>query len=150
MTADESRRTSELEQALDRLVGSGRDELARQLAAIFTAVAAEAAQRGPFAKALERALAPAPDSRERTAASRPHRRNPGVLNPFAVYERGEAELRHALAALSVEQLKDVIAEHAMDRDKLAMKWKTPERLIDRIVETVKVRTQKGDVFRRQP
>ena len=35
--------------------------------------------------------------------------------------------------LDVDQLKDVVAQHQMDRAKLAMKWRTPERLIDLIV-----------------
>ena len=42
----------------------------------------------------------------------------------------------------------MIAEHGMDRDKLAMKWKTPDRLIERIVDTVRSRSAKGDVFLR--
>lgn len=77
------------------------------------------------------------------------RRAPGPLNPFDVYiEQGRDALIDRLGNCSVDELKDVIAEHGMDRDRLAMKWKTPQRLIDRIVETVEARAFKGDAFRR--
>jgi hypothetical protein len=77
------------------------------------------------------------------------RRTAPVFDPFVIYrEDGLEALRQRLEDLSVEQLKDIIAEHGMDRDKLAMKWKTPDRLVERITMTVSSRAQKGDVFRR--
>ena len=77
------------------------------------------------------------------------RRTAPVLDPYAIHrETGPEVLRQRLGQLSVEQLKDIIAEHGMDRDKLAMKWRTPDRLIERITTTVSSRVQKGDVFRR--
>jgi hypothetical protein len=51
-----------------------------------------------------------------------------------VARQGEEALRQGLAALSLEQLKDVVADYGMDPGKLVMKWKTPLRIIDRIVE----------------
>jgi hypothetical protein len=59
-------------------------------------------------------------------------------------------LQDQLSLLTVGQLKDIISEHGMDRDKLAMKWQTPGRLIERIVTTVTSRAHKGDVFLRTP
>jgi hypothetical protein len=44
------------------------------------------------------------------------------------------------------RLKDVVAHHQMDRAKLAMKWQTPERLIDLIVTQTKSRAHKGEAF----
>jgi hypothetical protein len=38
----------------------------------------------------------------------------------------------------------------MDHDRLALRWKNPQRLIERIVETVITRSQKGDVFLAPP
>lgn len=35
----------------------------------------------------------------------------------------------------------------MDHDRLAMKWKDPTRVIDRIVERVVARAAKGSAFR---
>jgi hypothetical protein len=59
-------------------------------------------------------------------------------------------LREHLEACNVEQLKDIIAANGMDHDRLALKWKNPQRLIERIVETVIARSQKGDVFLAPP
>ena len=94
--------------------------------------------------------APAPVARPAAArtSARRSRRAPGAFDPFVVYrESGEATLRERLSSLGVEQLKDIIAEHAMDYDKLAMRWRTPSKLQDRIVERVKALTTKGDAFR---
>ncbi|MDO1484948.1 Uncharacterised protein [Rhodococcus rhodochrous] len=131
------------------------------LVALVQVIADEAARTPRFAKALAGALsvtadpsvpAPAPATAARPAAARTSprrsRRAPGAFDPFAVYrESGEATLRERLASLGVEQLKDIIAEHAMDYDKLAMRWRTPSKLQDRIVERVKALTTKGDAFR---
>ncbi|MGU3582175.1 hypothetical protein ACLBYD_03140 [Rhodococcus sp. C26F] len=131
------------------------------LVALVQVIADEAARTPRFAKALAGALsvtadpsaptpAPAPAARPaavRTPARR-SRRAPGAFDPFVVFrESGEATLRERLSTLGVEQLKDIIAEHAMDYDKLAMRWRTPSKLQDRIVERVKALTTKGDAFR---
>lgn len=72
------------------------------------------------------------------------RRPQSRIDPFAVYEdSGEEELERRLSALSVEELKDTIAQYGMDRDKLAMKWNTPERLTERIIVTVRARVEQG-------
>ncbi len=73
------------------------------------------------------------------------KRAPGPFVPFR--DGGEAGLREKLAPLDVEQLEDIVAEHAMDHDRLAMRWRTPKKLQDRIVERVKALTTKGDAFR---
>ncbi|OBA39784.1 hypothetical protein A5767_02770 [Rhodococcus sp. 852002-51564_SCH6189132-a] len=131
------------------------------LVALVQVIADEAARTPRFARALAGALsvtadasaptpAPAPATRPAAArtSARRSRRAPGAFDPFAVYrESGEATLRERLASLGVEQLKDIIAEHAMDYDKLAMRWRTPSKLQDRIVERVKALTTKGDAFR---
>lgn len=86
----------------------------------------------------------------RTKTGRAHRRPPGVFDPFKVYAEGnEPALRERLRALNIEQLKDMVAEHGMDQAKLAMKWRTSDRLVDLIVSTVAARARKGDAFRSQ-
>lgn len=76
------------------------------------------------------------------------RRNPGPLDPFSVYaDGGEAGLRQVLTALNLEQLRDIVAEHGMDHDRLAMKWKAPDRVIKRIIERVEAVSSKGFAFR---
>jgi hypothetical protein len=56
-------------------------------------------------------------------------------------------LRNRLGSLDLEQLRDILAEHRLDHDRLAMKWKDPARVIDRIVERVAARASKGSAFR---
>jgi hypothetical protein len=103
---------------------------------------AEAVRDPVFGRALQRALGDAMPKRRRRRA-RP------AIDPFVEYERGgEPAVREALGALNVEQLKDVVAHHQMDRAKLAMKWQTPERLIDLIVTQTTSRAHKGDAFLR--
>lgn len=88
------------------------------------------------------------DQRRHTRSGRAGRRNPGPLDPFAVYaDRGVSGLRQALATLDLEQLRNIVAEHGMDHDRLAMKWKTPDRVIGRIVERVEAVSNKGFAFR---
>ncbi|USI91631.1 hypothetical protein [Rhodococcus pyridinivorans] len=131
------------------------------LVALVQVIADEAARTPRFARALAGALsvtadasaptpAPAPATRPAAArtSARRSRRAPGAFDPFVVFrESGEATLRERLSTLGVEQLKDIIVEHAMDYDKLAMRWRTPSKLQDRIVERVKALTTKGDAFR---
>ena len=114
---------------------------------VLEAVTAEAGRNPAFASSLEKALAGTQEL-ERGQVKRPHRRAPGVVDPFAVFaDGGEEGVRRSLSQLSIEQLKDVVAEHGMDRSKLAMKWKTSDRFIDLILETVATRSRKGDAFR---
>lgn len=77
------------------------------------------------------------------------RRSAGVLDPFAIFEEIGQGLAAKLDELTVEQLKDIVAEHGMDRSKLAMKWKSKEKLIPFMVKTVSSRLSKGDAFRRR-
>jgi hypothetical protein len=103
---------------------------------------AEAVRDPAFGRALRRALDEAVPKRQR-------RRAHPAVDPFATYEQGgEAALLEALAALDVDQLKDVVAHHQMDRARLAMKWQTPQRLIDLIVTQTKSRAHKGEAFLR--
>lgn len=81
-------------------------------------------------------------------ATRPaNRRPPAILDPVALVAQGEESLRAELAPLTLDQLKDIVADYGMDRDRLVMKWRTASRVIDRIVEVSISRAQKGDAFR---
>lgn len=139
--------------------------LAANLRRLFDAVVAEAEQNPAFAARLEQALSslspvpaaagaspstsrpPTPVPSAASPKKRAGRRAAGVLDPFAVDQEGEGVLRARLSGLSVEELKDIVAEHGMDPSKLAMKWKKPERLVDLIATTVSSRLHKGDAFR---
>ena len=66
---------------------------------------------------------------------------------MALHREHPEDLARRLDELTIEELKDIVAENGMDRAKLAMKWKTKDRLISLIVTTVKNRALKGDEFR---
>lgn len=134
--------------AIEELATSRDPALAGTLSKFFAAVATEASKGSRFANALKRALEPSVAAPDNTARRRAHRRSPAALDPFAVYaERQESGLRDDLTALTVDQLKDIVAEYAMDNDRLAMKWKEPQRIIDRIVDRVTSRASKGSAFK---
>jgi hypothetical protein len=112
-------------------------------------VIVEEADRNPeFARRVETSLGigTAPPPLDRKTRSAGNRRTPAVLDPIDTARQGEEVLRQRLAVLSVEQLKDVVADYGIDPGKLVMKWKTRERIIDRIVEFSLTRAVKGDVF----
>jgi hypothetical protein len=78
---------------------------------------------------------------------RGNRRAAAVLDPYREFAYGEDKLKEQLQSLTVEQLKDVVSEHALDSSRLALKWKSSDRLVDLILTTVRNRLQKGDAFR---
>jgi hypothetical protein len=103
---------------------------------------AEATRDPEFGRALRSAI-------NKTLPKKQRRRQPAAVDVFAAYGRGgEAKLRAALAALTVDELKDIVAQHRMDRAQLAMKWRTSERLIDLIVAQTVSRAHKGEAFMR--
>ena len=119
-----------------------------RIRAFMETVIEEARSNPGFKQRIEQALsgetAETVDVRKRGGS---RRRNPPSLDPFAVYSQGEEHLRNALSNLDIEQLKDIVAGYGMDRARLALRWRTPERLINLIVSTVRSRAQKGDAFR---
>lgn len=147
MTGGPSTDVTKAGDALLALADKASPELAAALARLVAAVADEAARTPRFANALQRALASA-EGPANTSGRKRGRRAPGVLDPYEVYTAdGEAGLRNALGRLDLEQLRDIVAEHGMDNDRLAMKWKDANRVIDRIVERVVARAAKGSAFR---
>lgn len=127
-------------------LGSNRPELACTLSGLMVTIAQEAGRTPRFANALQDSMATG--STVTPKAKRTGRRPPGIIDPFAIYsQEDEQGLRLRLTDLDLEQLRDIVAEHGMDHDRLAMKWKDPQRVIDRIVEKVVSRTSKGSAFR---
>lgn len=136
--------------------------LADLLAGLATVVVSEARENPVFRARLNDVLGngriqvddasyvpPAPPARM-PAKARPKRgrRAPGPWDPYAVYaDVGEAGLRSRLSELELEQLRDIVAEHGMNNDGLAMRWTKADRVIGRIVERVVDRAAKGDAFR---
>ncbi len=79
-----------------------------------------------------------------------NRRAPAVLDPVHLAKQGDEALRAALERLDIEQLRDVVAEYGMDTGKLVTKWRSADRIIDRITEVARLRAQKGSAFRDPP
>jgi hypothetical protein len=151
-------------------LASVQPDAAVMLARLVAVIAVEATRSKRFARALaagvgtprggsntSEASARSPSGRSRTerptgTAARPaNRRSLGPFDPFAIHgEGGEAALRQRLETLNLEQLRDILAEHAFDNDRLAMKWKDPARVVERIVDRVMSRAAKGSAFREHP
>lgn len=112
----------------------------------FIDIVLEEVQSNPdFRKRMERVFesSAAPQGTKKT-----RRRSPAKLNPIVLLsESGEDALRLELSNLDIEQLKDIVAEFAMDPSRLVMKWKKTERIIAHIVETASRWLSKGDAFR---
>lgn len=126
-------------------------------------VVIDEAERNPdFEAALNEALGAAPSKRkpyktetldqaeDGEAKRGKNRRASAVLDPVQIVRDGESALRTALEKLSLEQLRDIVAEYGMDPGRLVMKWNTPERVIDRVVEMSIARAHKGNAFRKLP
>ncbi len=119
------------------------------LEAIFAVVLAEAKHNKAFAARLQRAakgLVQEAGGEPPKPTRRRNRRNPPPFDPFEVFQKDEVTLRTELSKLSLEQLRDIIADCGMDNSRLAAKWKDPDRLRNLIVDTVKSRARKGSVF----
>jgi hypothetical protein len=110
-------------------------------------IVVDEAERNPeFARKIEEALGLEPRT-SGTKAERPaHRRTPAVVDPINLARQGEHVLRAHLGELGLEQLRDIVADYGMDPGKLVLKWKTPERIIEKIVEVSIGRVKKGEAF----
>ena len=84
---------------------------------------------------------------KRKPPRRTGRRDAPVLDPFEIYREDPDALAGRLDQLNLEQLRDVVAFYGMDPRRLVMKWKTSDRVVAHIVETVHARSRKGDAFR---
>ncbi|ABA04097.1 hypothetical protein Nwi_0832 [Nitrobacter winogradskyi Nb-255] len=118
----------------------------RTLNELVRAVVDEAERNPEFARRIEEALGLQEKPKKPVLSRASHRRAPAALDPVELARRGELELRARLAELNLEQLKDVVADYGMDPGKLVLKWKTADRIIDRIVEVSIGRARKGEGF----
>lgn len=116
------------------------------LNALVRAIAEEAERNPDFASRIEEVLGLKEQASRPRGTRGARRRVPAVLDPVQLARQGEPTLRARLGELNLEQLKDVVAEYGMDPGKLVLKWKTPARIIDRIVEVSIGRARKGEGF----
>src|SRR5438132_2813350 len=109
------------------------------LSDVFDAILRELRSNPDFRERIDQVLeGKAPKTQKsRVGKRRGNRRAPGVLDPYREYASGEDQLRQKLGSLTVEQLKDIVSEQSLDSARLALKWKSSERLVDLIVTTVR-------------
>jgi hypothetical protein len=113
----------------------------------FVRVVAEEAERNlEFARRVEEALGLHPKPPKPKKSRPANRRAAAALDPVQLVRQGESVLRARLGELNIEQLKDIVADYGMDPAKLVMKWKDPQRIVDRIVELSVGRVRKGESF----
>ncbi len=120
-----------------------------RLLAIADLVGKEAERNPAFRQSLEVALGLGLQDAAKprvVSKARAGRRQAAVLDPVELARQDEAALRPRLEALGLEQLRDIVAQHAMDPGKLVMRWKTPGKVTDHIVELAVARARKGEAF----
>lgn len=136
----------------------------RQLKDLLNVVIDELRQNSVFAERLAKVLGDGATARSVDKHQVPSRRHTSVPNaagtmrrgnrragalvhPLTEIAQGEGHLRSQLDTLDLEQLRDVVAEYGMDPNRLVMKWKDRDRVVDHIVATAANRARKGDAFR---
>ncbi|GAB85265.1 hypothetical protein RVF83_00710 [Gordonia rubripertincta] len=156
MNSDETRRRMEYQAvggALAQL--DAKDPQAAQLiAGLVTVIIGEAERSSRFASALTGvvdALRPADVALDGAPVTAPRKRvtrQPGAFDPFVVYRQGgRQELSARLGELTLDQLRDIIAEQELDTRKETSRKRKPEVLAAWIVERVEASENKGSVFR---
>lgn len=86
--------------------------------------------------------------REKKKKRSSNRRTPAVLDPIQIVREENLNLAQELEKLTLEQLRDIVAEYGMDPSRVVMRWNKPQRVIDKIVEMSLARSKKGDAFRK--
>jgi hypothetical protein len=69
------------------------------------------------------------------------------FDPAAVIFQGEGVLRARLAALTLEQLKAIVAQHRLDPNRKVTRTAAAEQIVAFIVKQSLAVVQKGDAFR---
>lgn len=120
-----------------------------RLAKVFDELLHEVDKNPELRARIERVLGSNSEENQNSQSSRRSRnkRAPALIDPYREYANGEEQFLRELEPLTIDQLKDIVSEHALDSSRLALKWKSRERLIELIVTTIRNRIQKGDVFR---
>lgn len=163
MSSDDTRRRMEYQAVGGALaqLDAKNPQAAQLIAGLATVIIAEAEKSSRFASALTGVVdalrpvdgaidgAPVPAPRKRTAAPKKRvTRQPGAFDPFVVYrEGGGQELSARLGELTLDQLRDIIAEQELDTRKETGRKRKPEVLVAWIVERVEASENKGSVFR---
>ncbi len=123
-------------------------KLEKTLQELMKVIIEEANRNPEFAKQIETALGLEPKREKEETGRGAHRRTAAIVDPILLAREGEEALRSGLAPLTLDQLRDIVAQYGMDPGKLVMKWKTQDRVINRIVDYSVARVKKGEAFLR--
>lgn len=122
-------------------------DIEKRVKRLLSAICEEIRVNPEFSARIGKALGYESGAKEESKKRKGGRRTPAVFDPVLLAGEGEVRLRQKLEGLTVEQLKDILAEYGMDPGKKFMKLKTKQTIIDRIAEVSTSRTEKGDAFR---
>ena len=120
----------------------------KNLRKVFKVITDEAAQNEKFAAKLAAAFgAVEAKAKTKPAAAKTTRRDPAVLNPVKLITEDAAALEARLLSLEEKELKDIIAEFALDPARQASRLRKKEKLVAFIMERARQWATKGDVFK---
>lgn len=87
------------------------------------------------------------EAQDSSISRRPkNRRNAAAVDPIQTVKEGQNVLREKLNSLTLEQLRDIVAEYGMDSANKVMRWKDITKVITHIVDYSDQRAQKGNAF----
>ena len=118
----------------------------KKLRALFKVITDEAAKNEKFAESIAKAMG-LNEPKTKPATAKKARRDPAVLNPVQMIADDAARLEQRLLNLSEKELKDIIAEYALDPSRVSSRWRKKEKLAELIMERAKQWATKGDAFK---
>ena len=124
----------------------GNADAVKKLRKLFKAITDEAARNEKFAADVAAALGIG-DEKSKPTAKKTNRRDPAVLNPVKLIAEDAADLETRLLSLGEKELKDIIAEFALDPARQSSRLRKKEKLVALIMERAQQWATKGDVFK---
>ena len=121
-------------------------DIAKKLRGVFKVITDEAAKNEQFAANIAAALGFG-ETKIKPPAKKSTRRDPAVLNPVKLIAEDEKALELRLLDLSDKELKDIIAEFALDPAHVSSRWKKKEKFVALIMEMSRQWATKGNAFR---
>lgn len=122
-------------------------DIEKRIKRLLTVICEEIRVNPEFSARIGRAMGCEPVTNEVGNKRKGGRRTRAIIDPVLLASKDDKSLRQQLEVLTVEQLKDILAEYGMDPSKKYMKLKTKPKIIDRIIEVSTSRVEKGDSFR---
>ena len=125
----------------------GNADIIKKLRSVFKVITDEATHNEQFAANIATALGLIDKKAKPTATKKSNRRDPAVLNPIKLITEDEKTLEKRLNELSDKELKDIIAEFALDPAHVASRWRKKEKFVALIMDMSRQWATKGNAFR---